>query len=73
LELIDRLRSWPARTASAFEAWRESWTPEFRMAFLFASMALAMGLIRLAKPTSLPSPFEEARPAATAAAASART
>ncbi|MCC6663212.1 MAG: J domain-containing protein [Polyangiaceae bacterium] len=67
LEWVDRLRSWPARAGARFDQWTDSWTPEFRMMFLFASVALALGLIRSAKPTSLPSPFEEARPAATAA------
>lgn len=64
LEWIERLRSWPSRISAAFDQWTESWSPEFRMMFLFASVALALGLIRSAKPTSLPSPFEEARPAA---------
>lgn len=72
-ELIEQFRSRPARAFSSFEHWTLSWTPEFRAAFLFASVALAVGLIRLARPTSLPSPFEEARPAATAKATSART
>ncbi|MFO0564553.1 MAG: J domain-containing protein [Polyangiaceae bacterium] len=73
LEWIDRLRSWPGRMSAGFEQWTESWTPEFRMMFLFASVALALGLIRLAKPTSLPTPFEEARPAATASTPSSPT
>lgn len=67
LEWVDRLRSRPARLSSRFDQWTESWSPEFRMMFLFASVALALGLIRSAKPTSLPSPFEEARPAVAAA------
>lgn len=73
LEWIERLRSWPARLSAHFEGWTESWSPEFRMMFLFASVALALGLIRSARPTSLPSPFEEARPAATAAAKASPT
>ncbi|MBK7584984.1 MAG: J domain-containing protein [Myxococcales bacterium] len=73
LEWLERLRSWPARASASFDTWTESWTPEFRMMFLFASVALALGLIRSAKPTSLPSPFEEARPAATAMARSSPT
>jgi curved DNA-binding protein CbpA len=73
LEWIDRLRSWPARASAGFDRWTESWTPEFRMMFLFASVALALGLIRSAKPTSLPSPFEEARPAPTAQAKTSPT
>ncbi len=68
LEWISRLRSWPAKLMTRFEEWREGWSPEFRMVFLFASISLAVGLIRFARPTSLPSPFEEARPAATASA-----
>jgi len=72
LEILEHLRSWPARAMASFEHWTEGWTPEFRMAFLCASMAIAVGLIRLARPTSLPSPFEEARPAATAKATVAR-
>ncbi len=73
LEWIERLRSWPARISAQFDQWTESWSPEFRMMFLFASVALALGLIRSAKPTSLPSPFEEARPAPTAAAKTSPT
>ncbi|MBK8996458.1 MAG: J domain-containing protein [Myxococcales bacterium] len=73
LEWIDRLRSWPSRLSAQFDQWTESWSPEFRMMFLFASVALALGLIRSARPTSLPSPFEEARPAATAAAKTSPT
>lgn len=68
LEWVARLRSWPGRLSAAFDRWTVSWSPEFRMMFLCASVALALGLIRSAKPTSLPSPFEEARPAATATA-----
>lgn len=70
LEWIRRLRSWPSRISAHIDQWTEGWSPEFRMMFLFASIALALGLIRSAKPTSLPSPFEEARPAPTAAAKS---
>ena len=73
LEWVDRLRSWPGRISAGFDRWTESWSPEFRMMFLCASVALALGLIRSAKPTSLPSPFEEARPAATATARASPT
>jgi curved DNA-binding protein CbpA len=68
LEWIERLRSWPAKISTRFEEWREGWSPEFRMLFLVLSLTLAIGLIRFARPTSLPSPFEEASdvPAATA-------
>jgi hypothetical protein len=62
LQTVEQFRSRPAQLFASFESWTDSWTPEFRMVFLFASMAIAVGLIRLANPTSLPSPFEEARP-----------
>jgi len=67
LEWIDHLRNGPSRTLAAFDAWAQSWSPEFRMMFLCASVALAVGLIRLANPTSLPSLYEEARPAGSSA------
>jgi len=75
LEWIERLRSWPAKVMTRFEAWREGWSPEFRMMFLVMSLSIAIGLIRFAKPTSLPSPFddEEARPTPTAVATNAPT
>jgi DnaJ domain len=61
LEWIARLRTWPARCLATFDAWTEGWSPEFRVTFLCASMAMAFGLIRLANPSSLPSPFEDER------------
>jgi hypothetical protein len=67
LELIEHLRTGPSRQLAAFDNWSQSWSPEFRMMFLCASVALAVGLIRLANPTSLPSLYEEARPASSAA------
>lgn len=69
VRLVEHLRTWPSRLLCSFEAWRESWSPEFRMVFLCASVGLALGLIRLARPTSLPSPFEDEKPQAVAASA----
>lgn len=68
---IDRLRSWPAKAMTEFEDWREGWSPEFRMMFLVLSLTLAIGLIRFARPTSLPSPFED-EPTSVATAAAHR-
>jgi len=73
LALVEQFRSRPARAFTALEEWLGGWTPEFRVAFLFASMAVAVGLIRLAKPTSLPSPFEDEQPRIAANVSSTRT
>jgi curved DNA-binding protein CbpA len=59
---IEHFRSPPSRWFASFDSWTESWSPASRVKFVVASMALAIGLIQLARPTSLPLPFEEARP-----------
>jgi curved DNA-binding protein CbpA len=68
---IDRLRTWPSKTLAHFEGWQQSWSPEFRMMFLVLSLSLAIGLIRFARPTSLPSSFDD-EPTAVAARATHR-
>lgn len=68
ISAVAHWRTWPARALASFEDWRQSWSPEFRMVFLCASLGLALGLIRLARPTSLPSPFEDERQEPVAAA-----
>jgi hypothetical protein len=59
MQWIDRLRSWPSKLMTQFEDWQQGWTPEFRMMFLVLSLSLAIGLIRYARPTSLPTAFED--------------
>lgn len=71
MQWIDRLRSWPSKMMTQFEDWQHGWTPEFRMMFLVLSLSLAIGLIRFARPTSLPSGFDD-EPKAVAAQATHR-
>jgi hypothetical protein len=66
LEVIEQLRNRPSRAFAGFESWMTTWSPEFRMMFLCASVALAVGLIRFARPSSLPDPFESERAVAAA-------